>query len=116
AEVAQHESRGAEHGAVESARLLRVEDRVLTPKAEQVAVQLVDFSMLVTLTVVELAALEGLGRAGVWQLGTRLARGDAAELREELGAAAFDLLGQVGLVVGEVVERRGGRELLTHKE
>ncbi len=65
---------------------------------------------------IELAALEGAGVGGVGERVGNVGERDARKLLEEFGASLPHELGELGLVVGEVQEGRGGRELLPLKE
>ena len=62
---------------------------------------------------IQLAALEGDRITRIRQ--RYLGGGDAGELSEELRAALADLIGERAVVVREIEERAGGRELLPLK-
>ncbi len=113
AEVAEHERPGPEHGAVDAARPLEAEGRVLASQAQQVTMQGVCLGVSGPLGVVELAAGEGLRVVGAGYPPFRLGHRQAGELRELVLAAPVHLLGDLALLVAEVEERARCGELLT---
>src|SRR4051795_835958 len=68
--------------------------------------------MMIELRPIELAGLKGLKRFRRAQGELHLDRSEARELAQEFAPALANKLGEVGLVVGEVQERRRGEKFL----
>src|SRR5438876_299115 len=111
-EEAQGKRGRTEDGAVHRAGTLDLEGVVFVAHLEQVAMQRVCLGVRLALGEIELAAGERVRRSGVVESGAFLERGGARELRQKLGAAAADRIGELRLEVREVQKRRRGGKLL----
>src|SRR5438552_3328726 len=72
--------------------------------------------MFLALRKIELAPQKSFFRLGTREDAIRLRASDGGELVKELAASAGHKFRQFGIVIGEVIERRGSGELLALKE
>ena len=116
AEITEDECLGADHGAMDSVGPLLSEDRVLTPQAEQIAMECQNLRSRRLFGRVEFRRNERFGGAGVGEVGNEVGMSDAPEHGQEFVTPLEHQPRQVVNMVCEIEERVARAVLLPLKE